>query len=79
MTLENLKQEMQSGVVEFKYRKKDGEIRVAQGTTNLDLIKEYGEDKLPKGTGIQPESTTRYFDIDKEAWRSFQNDSYIEN
>lgn len=79
MKLEDLKKLMQSQVVEFSYIKKDGTTRTAHGTTNLDLVEEFGQDKLPKGTGTEPNGVTRYFDVDKEAWRSFQNESYIED
>ena len=36
-------------VVEFQYKKKNGELRTAHGTLSEEFI---GEDNMPKGTGI---------------------------
>lgn len=80
MTLEELKNEMKLTSVFFKYKKKDGTIREAVGTTNLTLINMlFGEEFVPKGESTRKisEENTRYFDLDKKGWRSFKNDSFI--
>ena len=74
--IENLKSQMRNGVVEFSYTKKDGSTRVAKGTLNFDIM---GEDNQPKnGLGSDSDTTTRYFDINSNGWRSFKNDNFIE-
>ena len=75
-TIENLKSQMRNGVVEFSYTKKDGSTRVAKGTLNFDIM---GEENQPKsGIGYNSDTTTRYFDVISDGWRSFKNDNFIE-
>ena len=75
-TIENLKSLMRNGVVEFSYTKKDGSTRIAKGTLNFDVM---GEENLPKnGVSYDSETTTRYFDVNSNGWRSFKNDNFIE-
>ena len=74
--INNLKSEMRKGVVEFSYTKKDGSIRIAKGTLNFEIM---GEENTPKsGVEYDTETTTRYFDVDSEGWRSFKNDNFLE-
>ena len=72
--LAELKKKLHEGVVEFTYIKKDGTERKAKGTLNFEIIEELGG-PIPTGQIIPPAYTTRYFDVDKEEWRSFLNDS----
>ena len=74
--IENLKSQMRKGVVEFSYTKKDGSTRVAKGTLNFDIM---GEENQPK-TGIEynSDTTTRYFDVNSNGWRSFVTLNLIE-
>ena len=72
--LEELKKKLHEGIVEFTYIKKDGTERKAKGTLNFETIEKLGG-KLPTGQITPPAYTTRYFDIEKEEWRSFLNDS----
>ena len=75
-TIENLKSQMRTGVVEFSYTKKDGSIRVAKGTLNFDIM---SEENQPKNViDYNSDTTTRYFDINSNGWRSFKNDNFIE-
>jgi hypothetical protein len=72
MTVEELKEQLKQGIVEFSYTKKDGSIRLAHGTTKTEIIKEYNAE--PKGTSDTKslnDSVVRYFDIDAQGWRSF--------
>ena len=74
--IENLKKQMRHGVVEFSYTKKDGSTRLAKGTLNFDII---GEENQPKsGIDYDSNTTTRYFDVNSNGWRSFKNDNFIE-
>ena len=74
--INNLKSEMRKGVVEFCYTKKDGSTRIAKGTLNFEIM---GEENTPKsGIEYDSETTTRYFDVNSEGWRSFKNDNFIE-
>ena len=74
--INNLKSEMRKGVVEFSYTKKDGSTRIAKGTLNFEIM---GEENTPKsGVEYDSETTTRYFDINSEGWRSFKNDNFLE-
>ena len=82
-TIENLKSQMRNGVVEFSYTKKDGSTRVAKGTLNFGIMGEENQPKngvgFPKnGVGYDSDTTTRYFDINSNGWRSFKNDNFIE-
>lgn len=78
-----LKQHMHSSIVSFEYLKKDGSIREARGTTNIEIINEIlGIDSTSiENTSDKPkrnisEDNTRYFDVDKKGWRSFTNDRF---
>lgn len=63
---------LSKGVVKFMFRKKDGTLRHAVGTVVHDMIKyEF------KGTGKPSPSVLNYWDMEKEAFRSFNIASYI--
>lgn len=63
-------------VVEFQYKKKNGELRTAHGTLSEEFI---GEDNMPKGTGIDvSDNVIRYYDIDSKGWRSFLIENFID-
>ena len=64
-------------MIGFTYKKKNGEERHAYGTTNMDSIQAIDENALPSGTGTHKEGVVSYFDLDKNAWRSFREDSLI--
>jgi hypothetical protein len=77
MTIEELKKEMQNGVVEFQFIKKDGSIRNAKGTTNMGIIP---EENHPTGTDKPlSDNVVRFYDVEKSEWRSFCIANYIEN
>ena len=74
-TIENLKSQMRNGVVEFSYTKKDGSERLAKGTLNFEIM---GEENQPKaGVDYDSNTTTRYFDVNSNGWRSFKNENFI--
>ena len=76
VNIANFKNALHKGVVEFKYKKKNGEIRSAKGTLNIDVM---GEDNAPKGTGYEiTDDNIRYYDLNSEGWRSFIPENLIE-
>lgn len=64
-------------VVNFSYQKKNGELRHARGTKKLDRIKSIDENAIPSGEGTPKTGVIAYFDLDKSAWRSFQEESLV--
>ena len=64
-------------VVNFSYKKKNGELRHARGTKKLDRIKSIDENAIPTGEGDIKIGIVTYFDLDKSAWRSFQEESLV--
>ena len=66
------------GVVEFTYIKRDGTTRTARGTNYPDLIP---PSKAPKGTNRNVNcqfSIINYFDLDREAWRAFSIENFVQ-
>lgn len=74
MMISDLKKQMRNRVAHFVYKKKDGTIREAWGTTNASLAA-----KHINGNGCSREdyATTAYFDIERGAWRSFRWETLI--
>ena len=73
---EQLRAWMQTGSVTFSYWKKDGSIREAHGTLNMNLIP---TDKHPKANANANANASifPYFDLDRQAWRSFDITKFI--
>jgi len=69
MNLENLIDAMKQGVVEFSFNKKDGSIRKAYGTLNLNFI---ANSKLPlNNINITAnQKVLNFFDVEFMEWRS---------
>jgi hypothetical protein len=76
MTREQIVEKLTSGVVSFKYTKKDGSERIASGTRNMEFIRTQGAE--PKGSGVERSGVITYYDLEKTGWRSFNEDSFIE-
>lgn len=76
VNINDFKNALHKGVVNFKYKKKNGEIRDAKGTLNVEIM---GEENTPKGTGYDIVDTNiRYYDLNSEGWRSFIAENLIE-
>lgn len=76
VNINDFKNALRNGVVEFKYKKKNGEIRTAKGTLNIEVM---GKDNAPKGTGYDiVDDNIRYYDLNSEGWRSFIPENLIE-
>ena len=74
--IELLKERLKTGNVKFKFTKKNGEERIAFGTRNMTTISE--KNATPNGNGSEKNGVMAYYDIDKEGWRSFNEESFIE-
>lgn len=75
LLIEQLKKRLRSGeIVKFAYLKSNGDIRVAYGSTNKELVadKVYGW-----GESRETYATTAYFDLEKGAWCSFRWENLI--
>ena len=81
--IDELKKLMQKQIVHFEYLKKDGTVREANGTTNIDIINEHSEIE-PESVNVErvkrnynvSENSVRYYDIDKKGWRSFNKENF---
>lgn len=63
---------MRIGIVEFKFRKVDGSVRLARGTLRADML------PPTQGTGKQPHKSVQvYYDTDAREWRCFKKGSLI--
>ena len=67
-TSTQLREILNSGVVRFNFRKKDGSIRNALGTRNLDLIPKWTS---PKHLEDISNTSIVYFDLEEQNYRSF--------
>lgn len=75
MNREQIIEELKTGIKKFSFTKVDGTIREASGTRNIDIISE--AHALPKGEQIDNIDVIRYFDTDKNSWRSFKVDNFV--
>jgi len=76
VNIQNFKNALHKGVVEFKYKKRNGEIRSAKGTLNIDVM---GNENAPTGSGYKTsDDIIRYYDLNSEGWRSFVVENLIE-
>ncbi len=74
--IDDFLKQLRERVVHFTYRKKDGTLRDAYGTTCLENIP---SECWPKGTakGKMPEYIVNYFDIQRNDWRCFNKNYFI--
>ena len=78
MTQEDFKKVLRKNFeTKFKFTKKDGTEREARGTLMSDMIP---ESMQPSGTQTweSPEDIVKYYDLDKEGWRSFRWEQFVE-
>ena len=79
---EDFRAKLRTGTYRFSYLKKDGSIREAVGTLNLDLIPaEHHPKSGMEQVALAPTNTFRYYDLyadgDTGGWRSFSIDLFI--
>ena len=67
---EAIVKKLAEGPVEFAYRKKSGELRIAKGTTNLSHIP---EENHPQGyeRNMKRPDNKPYWDLNVGGWRAF--------
>lgn len=75
LLIDNLKMKLANGIAHFVFRKKNGELREAWGTT----MKNIASAKV-NGRGVDREAycTTAYYDVEKGAWRSFRWETLVQ-
>lgn len=66
-----LKELLRDNIVKVVFSKKDGSTRVMLCTLIEDFLPETA------GSGSYSEEVTTVFDLEKDQWRSFRNDSVI--
>ncbi len=75
VSMVTLRSMLRKGVVKFKYEKKDGSIRIAEGTLKKSLIPEI--DKDGGAESDFPKDCFGYYDLEKDDWRMFIRDNFI--
>ena len=63
----DLRSELREGVVTFAFKKLDGSLRTAVGTTNLSLVP---AEQRPTGRRSSSPNSVTFFDLEKRQWRS---------
>jgi len=75
MLIDTLKVKLANGIAHFIFKKKDGSLREAWGTTQSQLAK-----AKTNGRGVSREiyKTTAFFDVECGEWRSFRWENLIQ-
>jgi hypothetical protein len=73
-----LREQLKLNIVYFVYKKKDGEIRNARGTTNITLLNVFFGQNIMSHKEITRNELITYYDIDKLGWRCLKEDNLIE-
>ena len=74
LLIDTLKAKMQNGTAHFWFKKLNGEIREAWGTTNHNLM---ANKILGNGYSGEQVNTVKYWDVEKGAFRSLRYESLI--
>lgn len=75
--MNTLKNQMAKGIVKFQFIKADGTLRTAYGTRNPRLIETLCPNNDERETSrTQNPNVMAYFDLVKNAWRSFRIDRF---
>ena len=64
-----LRKALNEGVVNFAFKKLDGTLRTAVGTTDLNRVP---SESHPKGKRDSSPKVVVFFDLEKSAWRSLR-------
>ena len=67
-------EKLQKNIIVFRYKKRDGSIRKAEGTLHPKFL------PLPKSDKefVRPEYQIVYYDLEKKSWRSFRSFEFVE-
>lgn len=80
---DRLREKLSQGETKFVFKKKDGTIRPAVGTTNLDLIPKddwpLTADDIDSDYKDKNEGVVTYYDLEKMAWRCCKAENIIPN
>ncbi len=77
-TKDLIRKQMKTGVVNFTFKKKDGELREMNGTLQTrKMERQFIKEENPNPPGSDQNLMVCY-DIDKKAWRSFKIDTIEE-
>tara|TARA_R110000823_G_C15731604_1_gene479803 strand:- start:229 stop:480 length:252 start_codon:yes stop_codon:yes gene_type:complete len=76
----NIRQRLNLSVVKFSFKKKNGEVRQATGTTNVSLLNKLFDLNLEEKeqSEQQRNGTTPYYDLGSKGWRCFKDENFIE-
>lgn len=74
--LKKLRLKLRDGEVRFRFIKKDGSTRKARGTLKKELIPE--EHRTDERRRSKSDIVFNYFDLDKEDWRCFIRENFLE-
>ena len=72
LTVDELRTILREGTVNFQYTKRDGTERFACGTLKPEYIP---EEMKPSDNSTYKANNLRYFDLDKNEWRSISGDT----
>ena len=67
-------EKLQKNIIVFRYKKRDGSIRKAEGTLHPKYLPPAKSDK----EFIRPEYQIVYYDLEKKSWRSFRSFEFVE-
>lgn len=74
ITPRDLRTKLTEGVIQFAFKKLDGTLRTAVGTTNLGSIP---LDSHPKGVRESSNQVVTFFDVEKREWRAVSVDQEV--
>ena len=82
--IRDFKRQLFAGEVKFKFKKKDGTMREARGTTCPDLLpppppqQEYNDNALRQARPqrVKPANIICFYDLDAQGWRSFDSNRF---
>lgn len=67
-------EKLQKNIVIFRYKKRDGSIRKAEGTLHPKFLPPLKSDR----EFVRPEYQIVYYDLEKKSWRSFRSFEFVE-
>lgn len=67
-------EKLQNNIIVFRYKKRDGSIRKAEGTLHPKFLPPPKSDK----EFVRPEYQIVYYDLEKKSWRSFRSFEFVE-
>ena len=67
-------EKFQKNIIIFRYKKRDGSIRKAEGTLHPKFLPPPKSDK----EFVRPEYQIVYYDLEKKSWRSFRSFEFVE-